>query len=122
MSKLFMNIIQENIIQENIIQENIIQENLSLERILENIDNNKINKKSIKIGSIKDLIYEYELVECIICYENIKCNNYCRLNCGHYFCNPCIKNQIESNGNIYCALCRRKIKIIYTNNYNFTIN
>ena len=75
-------------------------------------------KNDIKIESLIDL--DNGSFDCSICYENIKHNNgnnYCKLNCNHYFCNNCIKTQLEKQiiDAPLCALCRQEIKIIYTN-------
>lgn len=74
-------------------------------------------KCKMKISDLKQEIKEN--FDCPICYEtiDIKSNNsYCQFSCEHKFCNNCIKLQTEKNSKICCALCRKKVRTIYTNN------
>jgi len=114
--------IEEGQIEEGQIEERQLrimlteQELLILEILLEE-DIIPCKKPDIRISLLNK-----EEFECSICYENTN-NNYCKLNCNHYFCNNCVKMQLEKQTTCIpvCALCREEITNIYTNDDNFII-
>ena len=114
--------IEERQIEERQIEERQLrimlteQELLILEILLEE-DIIPYKKPDIRISLLNK-----EEFECSICYENTN-NNYCKLNCNHYFCNNCVKMQLEKQTTCIpvCALCREEITNIYTNDDNFII-
>jgi hypothetical protein len=66
----------------------------------------------------EQLLLENE-AECCICYEEtIKNKNMVTLNCGHEFCNVCVR-QILEKCNVQkkpgCAVCRREIRNLTMN-------
>lgn len=75
---------------------------------------NKINKvkhnvpiltnKSIKCPEIKN---NEESLECPICYEKIKNNNYIVTKCDHTFCNDCLFKSLTNSS--CCPLCRNEL-------------
>ncbi len=73
-------------------------------------------KCKFKTSNLKNEIKEN--FDCPICYETINIsitNKYCQFSCEHMFCNSCVKLQTEKNTKISCALCRKNIRTIYTN-------
>lgn len=95
-----------------------MQEELNrMQQLYYNNLNNEPQKCKMKISDLKQEIKEN--FDCPICYEtiDIKSNNsYCQFSCEHKFCNNCVKLQTEKNSKICCALCRKKVRTIYTNN------
>ena len=68
----------------------------------------------------KDVICEETADECIICYDNIKCNT--MLNCGHAFCVDCITTSIKMVTDDHrmkakCSACREEIKSIQSTDF-----
>jgi len=54
-----------------------------------------------------------EKCDCFICYENLKKENFTKLNCGHEFCSDCLLGTIKAR-NPVCAFCRTNITNIVT--------
>jgi len=74
--------------------------------------NNLINKKTIQdfpISYIKNTTIN--ILECNICYENQKIQNFIKLQCKHEFCNSCIDKQLFNNISC-CAFCREQINYL----------
>lgn len=95
---------------------NIIYENCdnNIHNLIENIQNT-INSYKLKIKYFKNIMDEFDNQEytCPICIDNIDKNNFCIINCGHYFCRDCIRkyiNIIEEN-NFECPICRNSFCI-----------
>ena len=65
---------------------------------------------------------------CCICMDRIEKNNFCILECGHYYCKICIlMHKINNIDNCFCPICRNKYDAIYNlnnidNNINNNIN
>lgn len=55
-----------------------------------------------------------ETIECAICFETKKVNERVTLNCGHFFCHGCMKQQLKTHHaktqHANCALCREPIQ------------
>ena len=89
--------------------------------LMKNIDESKIIYLKNIINGHSDKIYN-----CTICLENIEKNNFCIINCGHYFCKNCLIKYMNEKDNIYdCPNCRCcfnlndvHIPLISTNNLN----
>lgn len=72
---------------------------------------NTIKKYNIKLNLEEDLTKEETKKDCNICYEVTKASNDVYLNCGHSFCDQCIKGCLKVDKNL-CAMCRCKMKSI----------
>ena len=62
--------------------------------------------------------------ECGICFESVKHNTFVVLNCGHEFCETCIKgtlDNIPNRASPSCAFCRREMTT-FTANSTRTFN
>jgi hypothetical protein len=70
---------------------------------------NKINLYKLKLQYFKNILIEFNDKEyyCTVCLENIDKNNFCIINCGHYFCKDCLKKYINEKKDVYeCPICR----------------
>lgn len=73
---------------------------------------NKINLYKLKLQYFKSIMMDFNDKEyyCTVCLENINKENFCIINCGHYFCKDCLKKYInEKKDNHECPICREKI-------------
>ena len=57
-----------------------------------------------------------EILDCCICFENLKKREFVKLNCSHEFCNGCLKNMLLSDNRAKpcCAYCRTEVSTITT--------
>lgn len=69
----------------------------------------KINKYNLYFKDKKS--EDYNIKNCVICFDDINYDNLAILKCNHYFHEDCIKKWFESNLN--CPICR--------NNFNNVI-
>ena len=56
----------------------------------------------------KDNLYNDDIENCVICFENIN-NNYAKLKCSHKFCISCFVQHARLNNT--CPLCRDEFSI-----------
>ena len=81
--------------------------------LIDNI-NNKIVQYKSKIEYFKRIMHEFNTKEysCSICLDNIDKNNFCIINCGHYFCKNCLRKYISQTKKCYeCPICRSNFEI-----------
>jgi len=63
------------------------------------VEDNDENEKKLK-----------NFEDCAICYDNVSCMDFVKLNCNHEFCGCCIKNTFKyhnETNNPSCAMCRQ---------------
>ena len=85
----------------------------TINALIKNIEDN-ISQYNSKILYFKNIINEYsdKTYSCPICLENIEKENFCIINCGHYFCKNCISKYINEKENYYnCPNCRSHFSI-----------
>ncbi len=85
----------------------------SVQRVIEIINNmeimtSNISKPTVSIENFEKLEKCDNMTDCSICFENKKDN--IKLNCGHIYCNRCIKKWLTEKSNT-CPTCRKEIVI-----------
>ncbi len=85
----------------------------SVQRVIEMINNmemmtSNISKPTVSIENFEKLEKCNNMTDCSICFENMKDN--IKLNCGHIYCNRCIKKWLTEKSNT-CPTCRKEIVI-----------
>ena len=94
----------------------------------ENIEDNE----KLKIDQSIQKIFAENMFECILCFDEVKGLNNCTIlkNCGHVFCNDCIRDYVDSRisnpilnaGKFPCASCDNEIELALIINFASNCN
>lgn len=88
----------------------LIDSILTANRVVNNQNSNNIEISFMKLAE-PESNGAIECVECVICWESVKKENFVNLGCGHEFCKDCIQKSMLSykkNGS-RCPCCRAEI-------------
>lgn len=99
--------------QRTLSSQDLVAISLFLE-MMEAMRDEYIQPKKFNIETKINNTKNYDECECNICYDSYEKDKFIKLNCGHEFCNVCIKKTFENVRSDYphCAFCRVEIKTL----------